>query len=65
VLSADVADECVVDHDREIATHLQLVAPADRDALNACDRRLPDLTQTVVHVLERAEPLPVETRIVE
>ena len=65
MLRPDVADERVVDHHREIAGHLQLVAAADRDALNPRDRRLADLAQPVVHVLERAEPLPVEARVVE
>src|SRR5439155_20670394 len=39
--------------------HLELAAPADRDPVDARDRRLPDLAQAVVRVLERAEPLPV------
>src|SRR4029077_8094584 len=65
VLCPNVADECVVDHNGEIARHLQLVAAADGDALNTCDRGLADLAQTIVHVLERADPLPVQARIVE
>ena len=32
---------------------------------DAHDRRLPDLAQPVVHVLERAEPLPVLARVAE
>ena len=59
VLEADVPDEGGVDHHREIARHLQLVAAADRDAVDARDRRLADLAQPVVRVLEGAEPLPV------
>ena len=65
VLGPDVADERVVGHHREVARHLQLVAAADRDALHARDRRLADLAQPVVHVLERAEPLPVLAGVAE
>ena len=65
MLRPDVPDERVVDHHGEIAAHLQLVAAADRDALDARDRRLADLAQPVVHVLERAEPLPVVRAVVE
>ncbi len=54
-----------VDHHREVARHLQLVAAADRDPVDARDRRLADLAQPVVHVLERAEPLPVLARVSE
>src|SRR5262245_30452180 len=43
VFGTDVPDESVVDHDREVAGHLQLVAPADRDPVDARDRRLADL----------------------
>jgi hypothetical protein len=60
-----VADERVVDHHGEIAAHLQLVAAADRDPVHARDRRLADLAQPVVHVLEGAEPLPVLLRVPE
>ena len=49
----------------EVARHLQLVAAADRDPVHARDRRLADLAQPVVHVLERAEPLPVLARVAE
>ena len=59
VLEADVPDEGGVDHHGEVARHLQLVAAADRDPVDARDRRLADLAQPVVRVLERAEPLPV------
>ena len=45
VLGPDVADERVVDHHREVARHLQLVAAADADAVDARDRRLADLAQ--------------------
>ena len=58
-------DERGVDDDREVARHLQLVAAADRDPVDARDRRLADLAQSVVHVLERAEPLPVLARVPE
>ena len=61
----DVPDEGVVDHDREVARHLQLVAAADGDPVHAGDGRLADLPQPVVHVHERAEPLPVLLRVAE
>ena len=60
-----MADERRVDHDREVAGHLQLVAAADCDPVDPCDRGLADLAQPVVHVLERAEPLPVLARVAE
>jgi hypothetical protein len=59
-----VPDERVVDHHRQVARHLQLVAAADAIPLTA-RRRLADLAQPVVHVLEGAEPLPVLARVVE
>jgi hypothetical protein len=62
VLEPDVPDERVVDHHREVARHLQLVAAADRDPVDPRDRRLPELAHPVVHVLERPEPLPVLLR---
>ena len=65
VLETDVADERRVDHHREVARHLQLVPAADRDPVDARDRRLADLAQPIVHVLERAEPLPVLARVAE
>ena len=65
VLEADVTDERVVDHHGQVARHLQLVAAADRDPVHAGERRLADLAQAVVHVLERAEPLPVLLRVAE
>jgi hypothetical protein len=65
VLGAYVPDERVIDHDREITGHLELVAPADRDPVDPRDRRLADLAQPVVSVLERPEPLPVLGRLVE
>src|SRR6266511_1509666 len=40
VLRPDVADECVVDHHRQVARHLQLVAAADRDPVDAGEGRL-------------------------
>ena len=43
VLEADVADERVVDHHRQVARHLHLVAAADADAVDPRDRRLADL----------------------
>ena len=49
----------------KVARHLQLVAAADRDAVDARERRLADLAQLVVRILERAEPLPVLLRIAE
>src|SRR5205085_9292252 len=61
----DVPDECVVHHHGEVARHLQLVATPDTDAVDPSDRRLADLAQSVVHVLEGAEPLPVLARIAE
>jgi hypothetical protein len=63
VLEADVADERVLHHHREVARHLQLVAASDRDPVDPGDRRLADLAQAVVHVLEGAEPLPVLARL--
>ena len=65
VLEPDVPDEGVVDHDREVARHLQLVAAADGDPVHAGDGRLADLPQPVVHVHEGAEPLPVLLRVAE
>ncbi len=65
MLRPDVADECVVDYHRQVARHLQLVAAADRDPVDAGERRLADLTQPVVRVLEGPEPLPVLGRLVE
>ena len=62
VLEADVPDERRVDHHREVAGHLQLVAAADRDPVDPGDRRLADLAHPVVGVLEGAEPLPVLLR---
>src|SRR5262249_10812185 len=38
---------------------------AHADAVDARDRRLPDLEQRLVHPLERAEPLPVLLRVAE
>src|SRR3954447_9984245 len=65
VLGPDVPDERVVDHHREVAGHLQLVPASDRDPVDARDRRLSDLPEPVVRVLEGAEPLPVLRRLVE
>src|ERR1043166_8528018 len=65
VLRSDVPDERVVHHHREVARHLQLVAAADRDPVDPRHRRLADLAQPVVHVLEGAEPLPVLGRVAE
>ena len=62
MLGPDVADERVVDHHRQVARHLELVAAADADAVDARDRRLSDLAEAVVGILERAEPLPVLAR---
>jgi hypothetical protein len=52
-------------HHGQVAGHLELVATADRNPVDARDRRLADLAQPVVGVLERAEPLPVLGRLVE
>ena len=41
VLGPDVTDERVVDHDRKITGHLQLVAAANADAVDARKSRLP------------------------
>ena len=60
-----MSDEGVVHHDREVARHLQLVAAADGDPVHAGESRLADLPQPVVHVHERAEPLPVLLRVAE
>ena len=60
-----MADVRVVDHHREVARHLELVAAADADAVDARERRLADLAQPVVRVLEGAEPLPVALRVAE
>src|SRR5262249_52459058 len=65
VLRPDVTDERVVHHDREVARHLQLVAAADADPVDPRDRRLADLPETVVRILERAEPLPVLGRLAD
>ena len=65
VLETDVADVGVVDHHREVAGHLELVAAADADAVDARERRLADPAQPVVSVLEGAEPLPVALRVPE
>ena len=60
-----MADVGVVDHHREVAGHLELVAAADADAVDARERRLADPAQPVVGVLEGAEPLPVALRVAE
>src|SRR4029453_14137092 len=65
MLGAYVAYESVVDHDREVAGHLEFVAAADGDPVDARDGRLADLPQSVVRVLEGTEPLPVLGRLVE
>ena len=65
MLQPDVPDERRVDHHGEVARHLQLVAAADGDPVDPRDRRLADLAQPVVHVLEGAEPLPVLARVSE
>src|SRR6266542_2592058 len=65
MLEPDVADERAVDYHGEIAGHLQLIAAADADAVDARDRRLADLAQPIVDVLERAEPLPVLLGVAE
>jgi len=65
MLEPDVPDERVVDHHRQVARHLQLVAAAHRDAVDARERRLAELAEPVVRILERAEPFPVFTRIAE
>ena len=49
----------------QVARHLQLVAAADADAVDARQRRLADLAQPVVRLLERAEPLPVLGRVAD
>src|SRR5262249_7246232 len=49
----------------EVACHLQLVAAADSYPLDPRDGRLPDLAQTIVHVLERAEPFPIFARVAD
>ena len=58
-------DERVVDDHREVARHLQLVAAAHGDPVDPGDRRLAELAQPVVHVLEGAEPLPVLLRLAD
>ncbi len=60
-----MADERVVGHHGKVARHLQLVAAADADPVDPRHRRLPDLAQPVVCVLERAEPLPILARVAE
>ena len=65
MLQPDVPNERAVRHHGEVARHLQLVAAAHGDPVDARERRLADLAQPVVHVLERAEPLPVLARIAE
>src|SRR4029078_12697712 len=65
VLGTDMSDEGVVDDHGEVARHLQLVAAADADAVDAGERRLADLPQAVVHVLEGTEPLPVLAGLAE
>src|SRR4029079_15917494 len=65
VLGTDMSDEGVVDDHGEVARHLQLVAAADADAVDADERRLADLPQAVVHVLEGTEPLPVLAGLAE
>ncbi len=60
-----MADERVVDDHRQVARHLELVAAADGDPVDPRDRRLADLAQPVVHVLEGAEPLPVLLRLAD
>src|SRR4029453_8018351 len=62
MFGTDVADVGIVDHDREVAGHLELVAAADRDAVDPRERRLADLPEPVVRVLEGAEPFPVLSR---
>jgi hypothetical protein len=64
-----VSDESVVDHDGEVARHLQLVAAADRDAVDARERRLASLglpRHSSAHDLrsaptQKARPTPVTT----
>ena len=65
MLGPDVADEGLVDHDGEVAGHLQLVAAADADAVDPRQRGLSDLPEPIVRVLEGAEPLPVLVRLSE
>src|SRR3990170_590769 len=65
VLQAHMTDEGRVDHDGEIARQLELVPAADRDPVDSRDRRLADLAEPVVGVLEGPEPLPVLARLAE
>src|SRR5207247_11013450 len=65
VRRSDVANEGIVDHDRQIAGHLELVAAADADPVDARERRLAHLAQAVVSVLESPEPLPVLAGVAE
>ena len=58
-------DERVLDHHREVARHLQLVAAADADPVDPRDGQLADLPQPVVCVLEGPEPLPVLVRLTD
>ncbi len=65
VLWPDVANERIIDHDREVTGHLELVAAADTDPVDPREGWLADLPEPVVRVLEGAEPLPVLARLPE
>src|SRR5687768_2938382 len=65
VLGPDVPDERVVRHHRQVTRHLKLVAAAHAHPVDASERRLADLAQPVVRVLERSEPLPVLVGLAE
>ena len=54
-----MADVGIVHDHRQVAAHLQLVAPADAGSVDACDGRLADVAQPVMHLDEGAHPAPV------
>jgi hypothetical protein len=61
VLGPDVPDVGIVDDDRQVARHLQLVASADADPVDPGNRGLADVPQPIVHLDEGAHPAPVLT----
>ena len=62
---ADVADVDVIGGDGQIARHVQFVSPADHDAVESRDGGLADVAELVVHLDERAHPLPIGVGVTE
>ena len=59
---ADLSDVDIVDRDRQIAAHVELVSPTDDNPVKPRDGGLPQISQPFVHLNEFPHPFPVVSR---